>query len=135
MLPNLSDPLTKLPANKGGIPVRAEREQRARGGEERPRGAGCLGIERGTWTLRLYTRAVSSRRGNCVLKNQAHDSQHYHDWGFFSNFFFFFFFFTQGALGGERMRRHDSQNGVFKDVIMSVQRRVTIVIVSLLGFM
>ncbi len=63
--------------------MRAEREQRARGGEERPRGAGCLGIKRGTWTLWLVTRAVSSRRGNCVLKNQAHDSQHYHDCFFF----------------------------------------------------
>lgn len=31
-------------------------------------GAGCLGIKSGTWMLGLYTRAVRSRLGNCVLK-------------------------------------------------------------------
>lgn len=75
--------------------MRAEREQRARGGEERPRGAGCLGIKRGTWTLRLYTRAVSSRRGNCVLKNQAHDS-------IMTTVFFCFFCFLPKVHWAER---------------------------------
>lgn len=58
--------------------MKTKREHNARGGD----GRGCLGTERSTWILRLCARAVSSRRGNCVLKkkkNQAHDSHHCHD--------------------------------------------------------
>lgn len=49
-------------------------------------------IKRGTWILRMYTRAVSSRLGNCVLKigrmipNIITTDP------------------TQGALGGEKMK-------------------------------
>lgn len=70
--------------------MRAVREQSDWGG------AGCLGIRRGTWILRLYTRAVSSRLGNCVLKfrrmipNIVTTDP------------------TQSALGGEKEIRPDS---------------------------
>lgn len=79
--------------------MRAERDQRrarCAGRRASRGGAGCLGVKRGTWILRLYTRAPSSRLGDCVLKIRrmipniiTTDP-------------------TQGALGGEKMKRRDS---------------------------